>query len=341
MVNNKIPASLLESMKPGEPLPYSDNPANVKIIISIREDCVGQLDEISRGIPVILHHRFRLLPLSREQAKQAIIEPPQVQDDVIDTVSFTFAPEAVETMLDFMCKRRERDIIKMTDEVESFQLQLLCRNIEDMVRDRTEKEPGDIIVKKKDLGGEAGMQRVLQRFYDDQVEQLGSEVEKEKVRKLCEEGLISITDRRLSLEEVEIKIRFNVSKDLLKELVNSRLLRAESRVGIVYYEKKKVNNALIYHQLGKAFFAVGKTEEAIKNFEESILSGPNLSMPYEGLREVYSSKKEFKKAIEYYTKALNIDEKKPDIYREGIGNFLYKSRCSGQSHRGLQKSDKG
>lgn len=236
VVNNKIPASLLESMKPKGPFSYNDNSPNVKIIISIREDYVGQLDEMSREIPDILHHRFRLLPLSREQAGQAIIKPSKVQDEVIGAASFTFAAKAVDAMLDFLCKRRERGIIKMTDEVESFQLQLLCRHIENKVREKTKKKPGEIMVKKKELGGKVGMQLVLQRFYDDQVEQLGPEAEKGKVRKLCEEGLISITDRRLSLEEEEITRQFKVSKVLLQELVNRRLLRAESRVGSVYYE---------------------------------------------------------------------------------------------------------
>jgi tetratricopeptide (TPR) repeat protein len=236
VVNNKIPASLLESIKPEEPLPYSDNPPNMKIIISIREDYVGQLEEMSREIPDILHHRFRLLPLSRENAREAIINPSQVQDETIAAATFTFAPNAVDMMLDFLCKRRERGIIKVTDEVESFQLQLLCRHIENMAREKTKKETTDIIVKEEDLGGEAGMQRVLQRFYDDQVKKLDTLWKRIKARKLCEKGLISVTNLRLSLEEGEIKRKFRVSENLLVELINSRLLRAEPRVGSVYYE---------------------------------------------------------------------------------------------------------
>ncbi|MGD2086331.1 MAG: tetratricopeptide repeat protein [Candidatus Aminicenantes bacterium] len=274
VVNNKVPASLLESVETEEPLPYNDNPLNVKIIISIREDYVGQLDEMSREIPDILHHRFRLLPMSRENARQAIIKPSQVKDEVIGDVSFTFAPEAVESMLDFLCKRRERGIIKMTDEVESFQLQLLCRHIEDRVRggfrnifnekyefidepitdeyedyrirsishfmmDRnlggTINTYEKIVIDRDDLGGEKGMQWVMERFYEGQLDKLDSP-KKRRVRKLCEKGLISITDRRLSLEEEEIKRRFKVSRTLLHELVNLRLLRAEPRVGSIYYE---------------------------------------------------------------------------------------------------------
>ncbi|UCH94719.1 MAG: tetratricopeptide repeat protein, partial [Candidatus Aminicenantes bacterium] len=274
LMNNKIPASLLEAVEPGEPLPYDDNPPNVKIIISIREDYIGQLDEMSREIPDILHHRFRLLPLSREQARQAIIKPSQVQDEIIGAVSFTFETEAVDMMLDFLCKRRERGIIKMTNEVESFQLQLLCQHIEDKIRggfriisnekyESIDKSVNDefedfrirsishftidrnlggttyidekVVINKDYLGGEKGMQWVMERFYEDQLEKLGSP-KKQRVRKLCEKGLISITDRRLSIEEEEIIRRFKVSRTILHELVNLRLLLAEPRVGSIYYE---------------------------------------------------------------------------------------------------------
>jgi tetratricopeptide (TPR) repeat protein len=333
VVNNKVPASLLKSVKPEEPLPYSDKPPNVKAIISIREDYVGQLDEMSREIPDILHHRFRLLPLSREQAGQAIIKPSQVQDDVIDAAAFTFSTEAVDTMLDFLCKRRERGITKMTDEVESFQLQLLCRHIEDMVRERTKEEPGDIIVKKKDLGGEVGMQRVLQRFYDDQVEQLGPEVEKEKVRKLCEEGLISITDRRLSLEEEDITIRFNVPKVLLQELVNRRLLRAEPRVGSVYYElshdtlvgpirKSQKKRETKFNMKATVFTLIGILIVILINSiiidREPFQSNTDIARNFLKYGNSKFSEGKFEKAIEAYEEAIKNDPKLFDPhYKKG------------------------
>lgn len=81
----------------------------------------------------------------------------------------------------------------------------------------------------------SGLPDVLQKFYKDQLNQLEKK-DKENVTHLCEEGLISVSDRRLSLEQEEIKRNFKVLKPVLDKLVNSRLLRAESRVGSVYYE---------------------------------------------------------------------------------------------------------
>jgi hypothetical protein len=67
VINNKIPHEVLAAHRPGKPFPYSDNPPNLKIIISIREDYLGYLEEMSGDIPRILDNRFRLLPLSREE----------------------------------------------------------------------------------------------------------------------------------------------------------------------------------------------------------------------------------------------------------------------------------
>jgi hypothetical protein len=236
VINNNIPKSIRASISAGEPFNFSDKPPNVKVIISIREDSLGQLEELSREIPSIFHHRFRLLPLSREQAKQAILKPSQVQDEAIYAAPFKFSPQAVTMMLDFLCKRKMKNEIKITDEVESFQLQLLCRHVEDKVKERAIKKGDKIVVGRGDLGGETGMQRVLQRFYDYQLKRLGSIWKKRRTRRLCETGLISISDRRLSLEEEEIKHKFKVTNILLMELVNSRLLRSEPRLGSIYYE---------------------------------------------------------------------------------------------------------
>ena len=79
LVRGRIPKDLAESMKSEEQFPYSEKPPDVKVIISIREDFLGQLEEMSLEIPDILDKRFRLLSLNREQAKKAIIEPARVE----------------------------------------------------------------------------------------------------------------------------------------------------------------------------------------------------------------------------------------------------------------------
>lgn len=236
LIRGRIPKSVLNQFKSDERFPYSEKAPFVKVIISIREDFLGQLEEMSQEIPDILHKRFRLQVLNREQAMEAIIEPANVEDAEIQTTKFSYSSEAVEAILDFLCKRKEKDKVIMTDEVEPFQLQVICQNIESKVLKRSKSEGPDIIVQKSDLGGEEGMQRVLKDFYIDKINKIGSFWVKSRVRKLFQNRLISDTDRRLSLEEEQIERKAKVSKRILIRLVSSRLLRAEPRVGSTYYE---------------------------------------------------------------------------------------------------------
>jgi tetratricopeptide (TPR) repeat protein len=238
LVYGTIPSGLRQSIAEGEPFPYGEDPPDVKIVISIREDYLGLLDELSADIPDILHSRYRLLALTREQAGEAIVKPPQIEDGHIHGTGFRYAQDTVNTMLDYLGKGKEKSGAVMKDEVESFQLQLLCRHIEINIIPKRVRETGagHIVVKKEDLGGEAGMHKVLQNFYENQLSGFKTFPGKRRVRRLCEKGLISPSNRRLSREEEEIQRQFKISPATLARLVDLRLLRAEARVGSVYYE---------------------------------------------------------------------------------------------------------
>ena len=236
LVRGRIPKDLIDSLKSDERFPYGEKPPEIKVVISIREDFLGQLEEMSHQIPDILNKRFRLLSLQREQAREAVTKPAQVEDAEIHSAKFIYTPESVDAMLDFLCQQKGRDKITITDEVEPFQLQVLCQHIESAVLGKQKGEGSDLRVEKSDLGGEEGMQRVLKDFYNNQINQLGSFWVKTRVRRLFEDRLISDTNRRLSLEEEQIERKAKVPKRILSKLVDNRLLRAEPRVGSVYYE---------------------------------------------------------------------------------------------------------
>jgi len=213
VVRNRIPEELRQ---PESTFPYSETPPDVKILIAIREDYLGLLEEMADDIPQIFQNRFRLMPLNREQAKEAIINPAALKDERIKSSSFKYEDDALDAILEYLCKRKERDGIKIINEIESFQLQLICRNIENGISAKSDKRQ-EIVIAKQDL---SGLPEVLQKFYENQLNQLEKE-DKENVLRLCEEGLISLTDRRLSLEQDEIERKFKVSKPVLERLINN------------------------------------------------------------------------------------------------------------------------
>ncbi|MCP4348787.1 MAG: tetratricopeptide repeat protein, partial [Desulfobacterales bacterium] len=359
LVKNRIPGDLPESG--GQPL-YTETPPNVKVVISIREDFLGHLEELSRDIPDILHNCFRLLPFNREQAAQAIVNPAKLRDDIIQARPFQYADETVGAMLDFLCTRKKRiyelagtmgklenyfgtplfllaqkigktpSSVMLFDsgEVEPFQLQLLCQHIESGVVGDSNGNGAEYTVQIGELGGEAGMQRVLQNFYDDQIKQIDSRGKRRNVVRLCEKGLISVTDRRLSLEEEDIERKFNVSKNDLGELVNKRLLRSEPRVGSTYYElshdtlvepiresqKKRKKKEYLVSGIFLAVFITILSSYIFQSFKH--VEQRKRDSFYElGINSYY--KKKYKEAIKQYRKAIEIDPNYAYAYN-GLGS---------------------
>ena len=219
--------------KDGSSIPVKAPP--LKMVLSIREDYLGELEQIATEAPQVMHHRFRLTSLTRDQARCAILEPAELAVEGVAGQRFDYAPAAVEELLEFLCARRLRTGTVAANEVEPFQLQILCQHLEEGVLERQQRGAGVVVVSSSDLGGRQGMEGILQQFYNRQINQIPVE-ERDAVRHLCERGLISETEKRLSLEEEEIERQFRVRKVVLDKMVELRLIRAEPRVGSVYYE---------------------------------------------------------------------------------------------------------
>src|SRR5262245_15187874 len=88
----------------------TDTPPALRIVLSLREDFLGLLEEAADRIPQILDHRFRLKPLSVEAAVEALTGPAKVDDDVLQTKPFAYAPETVTTIIAHLSRRSGRVI---------------------------------------------------------------------------------------------------------------------------------------------------------------------------------------------------------------------------------------
>ena len=210
--------------------------AQLQIVLSLREDFLAELEGLASDIPGVLHNRFRIGPLSRAGAHQAIIGPARLAHEAFRVAPFSYREKAIDEIVAFLAKKRVGHETIETDAVEPVQLQLICRHLEEQVRERQASEQTEVKVSEFDLGGERSMQQVLEGFYDRTISTIASRREARSVRKLCEKRLISSTGRRLTEDEEEIEKKFKVSKKQLQALVDTRLLRAEPRLGGISYE---------------------------------------------------------------------------------------------------------
>ena len=215
---------------------------NVKFCIVIREDALGELDALADDVPQILQNRFRLSALDAAQAEAAIREPAMVSDGALDTQPFRYSEGAAQHILEFLqgTEHAASGTVAESSTVRSVdpsQLQIICQYIERRVLPgKGIVPPGKVVtIEAADLGGDDGLRGVLGDFYRRTIATFPPGIQR-FAQHLCEDGLISTSGRRLSLEREQIQTQYAVPSDILHELVDQRLLRVEPRVGSEYYE---------------------------------------------------------------------------------------------------------
>ncbi len=185
----------------------------VKILFAIRSDQMSQLNKLHDYLPHVLHNCYELEPLSEERAEDAIIFPAYKKDENFLSPTFDYSEQALDKILNFLTQGRSQMI-------ESFQLQILCQSVERKVIDHQLS-----IVQADDLGD---VNSIYKNYYDNQIALIDNEKNQLAARRLIEDGLIfEEEERRLSLYEGQIYKDFNINPDLLRQLVNSHLIRAE------------------------------------------------------------------------------------------------------------------
>lgn len=202
------------------------SPIKVKILFVMRSDKFHLMDELSKEIKSIINHRFSLLPLTIEKAKEAIIEPAKLDENIFKVAPFEFDELLIDDML---------SIKNSKGYVESWQLQLLCGSIEKQII--LEKEEGNEITLagRHFLGGIEGIEQILNDFYINKLDEIKNETEKDAAKYIIEEKLI-FEGRRVRIDENVLLKENGVTKQLLKSLVANRLLRAETSDEFTSYE---------------------------------------------------------------------------------------------------------
>jgi hypothetical protein len=208
----------------------------VRVVIGIREDYLGFLEDVAERVPDILHNRLRLTPLNRKTARDAIVEPAKVDNPALRVPPFEYAAHTVDGILDFLADRSPTNEPGSRDWIDPFQLQLVCQHAEAVADARARARAGNVILTLADLSGEEGLRHVLTGFYLEELNKFPRGRARSRVRTLCERLLISPYGHRLSLEEREIVEVTGLSPSTLEALVDARLLRTDRRAERTYYE---------------------------------------------------------------------------------------------------------
>lgn len=213
-----------------------EGPPSIRVVLSLREDFLGLLEEASDHIPEILDHRYRLAPLTYEMASKAITGPAAIEARDASTRAFRLEPDVVTSILAYLTKSTAGARSSGGPHVEPFHLQLICQRIESIAAFKQKQSSGEIVVNFRDLGGDAGLAETLENFYADAIRSLPARYLRGAVRVLCEQYLISPEGRRLSVEERELLRQLKLPRETLSQMVERRLLRTDRRSDSTYYE---------------------------------------------------------------------------------------------------------
>src|SRR5574337_469592 len=229
-----VPPERLCSNEGGESEPRAPRP-NVKIVISMREDYLGAVEEFSPAIPNLFHERLRLEPLSEEGAREAITNPAQLLaqegEEPFWTPEFEYDTPALDKMIEFL--KGDAGVI------EPFTLQLLCRKAESLAHDKAGASKKPVTLTLADFHDGRDFKQVLRSFYQEalgRLEQSLGPPTRTNVEEMCEHGLLDREGRRLLLEEGQIHDQFGVDDKTLKVLLQERLVRRERRGESTFYE---------------------------------------------------------------------------------------------------------
>lgn len=215
-----------ESALPPEEAAWLNRKPDVRALFSIRADRLSELDQLKDALPAILHKRYELRALTREQAREALEKPAAlsaVEGAAFKSPAFQWQAPALEKVL----AELSRDKQGRETGIEAFQLQILAQNVEQRVmRGETPDRDGD---GRPDVGPDdlPAMDRLYEAFYEDALGRLSAS-DRKKARRLMEQGLIFEQDnQRINLHEKLIRRDYAVGETLTQQLIDLRLLRAE------------------------------------------------------------------------------------------------------------------
>ncbi|MBN8679915.1 MAG: hypothetical protein J0M29_16930 [Chitinophagales bacterium] len=261
-------ANLLEQFEYGhidvQTMQWWEQQPNVRIVLSIRSDFLHMIDRVSKNIPGILRNRYELLPLDREKARIAIVNPAQEQGQYASP-PFLYAPEALDEMLNFLSGHDSENngSSDKKDEIEAVNLQIICQDVEERIIDYHKE--ANFQVDSPFYEGKEGLRSSIRNFYQNQLQQFpkalsdrinlkkqqgvnisgldehlvtqSPEQLRDTARRLIEESLITPGNRRNSVVDDTLISEYHISPDFLDTLVDkSRLLRKEPRLDDFYYE---------------------------------------------------------------------------------------------------------
>jgi hypothetical protein len=193
--------------------------ANVRFLVSLREDYLAQLNDLRPALPDITAYSLRLLPLTAYGTRQAIVLP------------------LIKARVDY----EEPLLAKLVDLLDGFDfdpplLQIVCT---ELYREATERQGTEVRLQEADLQRVGGLDGIFHRY----LAKVGQQLEDKRLLvRVVLNALITTeeTKRAVRAEDLRQDAAFEASLEEVEQVLallrNQGLVRGENRLGQLWYE---------------------------------------------------------------------------------------------------------
>lgn len=224
LVENRVPLNIQSKNKgKTELMPSYYGEHQYRVILSLREDYLAQLESLGKLMPSIRESRYRVVQMTAVQALDAVLKPAGNLINKEVAISLIKKLPGISDA-DFDEKAEDSDYVKRLL-VEPFLLSLICFQINET---RISKGLPVITI---DLVNDFDMADVINAYYNAAVGTFEN-----NIRLGIEDTLLTESGYRKleSLEELQLKYGFD---DLITQtLIDKRIIRKEQRDGLDYVE---------------------------------------------------------------------------------------------------------
>lgn len=224
----------------------------LRVILSMREEYLAELDRYRTRLPRGTTARFRLERLGAVGALSAVTSP-------LEGTGRSFTPSAAEALVNDLLRFRidtgTGETVEVDGEfVEPVQLQVVCRSL------WNELPPEVTVINESHLSKIADVDQVLSRFYSDAIAAAAAKsgVAERELRVWFERQFITAGGTRNTLYHTRLRTA-GMPNEVIDELEARHLIRAEWRAGARWYELthdrfigpiKASNGGYLYGEVG-------------------------------------------------------------------------------------------
>jgi WD40 repeat protein len=225
LVEDRVPVVVQERFKnETKSILTLEQKSNFRVILSLREDYLPQLETLYRYIPSIRFSRFRVTQIKGKDAVDAVLKPGKeiIKDDNVAMDIIEKIPESKD--VDYKPYENRNGSWK-NKKVEPFLLSLFCYQVNEK---RLEKKAAEI---SRELLEDINAEDLIKDYYEENINRFDS-----NVRAAIEDLLLTDEGYRKLQDKDSLKSGYGVSDDDIERLVDRRIIRKETRIDVDYIE---------------------------------------------------------------------------------------------------------